>query len=80
MKKIVVVAACAFLIAPTLVMASAGGGKQRYGDEDITELYQLCEQLGIEDGFVAVESCTGDNSLSCVTTKVDCSQSPETDD
>jgi len=43
--------------------ASAAGGKNRIGDEDIVEGYQLCEQAGAdtvvieEDGITIVIDC-----------------------
>ena len=50
----------------------ASGGQNRLGDVGITEVYQLCDQLGVEDGAtITVEQCA--NVDHCVVVKVDCS-------
>ena len=69
-----------FLVALTIALMStsslAAGGmnqlKHRLADDDITEVYQLCQQLGVEDGTtIEVEQCA--NEEHCVVIKVDCS-------
>jgi len=50
--------------ATVATMATAGGDKNRLGDEDITEGYVLCERDGVstvtleEDGITAVIDCS----------------------
>ena len=52
--------------------AQASGGKNRLGDDEITEVYQLCQQLGVgDDTTITVEQCTNEDR--CIVIKVDCS-------
>ena len=69
-----------FLVALIIALIStssfAAGGmnqlKKRLADDDITEVYQLCQQLGVDDGTtIEVEQCA--NEEHCVVIKVDCS-------
>ena len=64
------------IIALISTSSFAAGGmvqwKNRLADDDITEVYQLCQQLGVEDGTtIEVEQCA--NEEHCVVIKVDCS-------
>lgn len=65
----------ALIIALFSTSGFAAGGKQRLGSEAIDEVYQLCQQLGAEDGTITVEQCT--SPTNCVVIKVDCSLSDE---
>lgn len=60
------------MIALFSTASFAEGLKQRLADPAITEVYQLCEQLGVEDGTtITVEQCT--NPDRCIVIRVDCS-------
>ena len=68
------------IIALVSTSSFAAGGmnqlKQRLADDDITEVYQLCDQLGVGEGTtIEVEQCANDEH--CVVIKVDCSRQDE---
>ena len=52
--------------------ANAEGGKNRFGDDTIDEVYQLCQ--GIDEGTIEYEVCTGPEDGNCIVVRVDCSQ------
>ena len=54
------------------VMVFGAGGKERLGNpEDISEIFQLCQQLGVDENTtITVEECT---EAGCTTYKVVCS-------
>ena len=58
--------------------AAAEGGKNRFGDDAIDEVFQLCQ--GVDEGTIEYEVCTGPEDGNCIVVRVDCSQDDEGED
>ena len=72
MKRFLVVLMSALISTSSFAAGGMNQLKKRLADDDITEVYQLCQQLGVDDGTtIEVEQCA--NEEHCVVIKVDCS-------
>ena len=72
MKRFLAVLIIALMSTSSFAAGGMNQLKYRLADDDITEVYQLCEQLGVGDGTtIEVEQCANDEH--CVVIKVDCS-------
>lgn len=70
--------AVTFVLLFVVQLAQASGGKNRFGDDAIDEVYQLCQ--GIDEGTIEYEVCTGHDDGNCIVIRVDCSQSEDDDE
>ena len=72
MKRFLAVLVIALISTSSFAAGGMNQLKKRLADDDITEVYQLCQQLGVEEGTtIEVEQCA--NEEHCVVIKVDCS-------
>ena len=72
MKRFLAVMIIALISTSSLAAGGMNQLKKRIADDDITEVYQLCDQLGVGDGTtIEVEQCANEDH--CVIIKVDCS-------
>ena len=72
MKRFLAVMIIALISTSSLAAGGMNQLKKRIADDDITEVYQLCDQLGVGDGAtIEVEQCANEDH--CVIIKVDCS-------
>jgi outer membrane murein-binding lipoprotein Lpp len=71
MKRFLAVMIIALISTSTFASGGMNQLKKRIADDDITEVYQLCDQLGVDAGTtIEVEQCANEDQ--CVVIKVDC--------